>query len=355
MTRIGFDAFGGDLGLPETVKAAVMAAEDLKSVIVLYGDETKINEALEKEFLRGSKLSDKSKLEIVHCTEVVENEDVPTRAIRSKKDSSLVVGLQHLKGRKIDAFVTGGNTGATLAGGIFVVGRIKGISRPAICTIFPAGKTPSVLLDTGANAEVKPENLLEFALMGSEYAKVTLGVDRPSVGLVNVGVEPHKGDTVHQEGYALLKDNKIGINFVGNIEGREAPTGDVNVLVCDGFSGNVLLKTTEGVAKELLSAVKGAIMSSFMSKIGGLLIKKSLKNLKKRLDYTEYGGAPILGVDGVLVKAHGSSNAKAFFNAIKYAEKAVDAEIVEKIRASAAILHEKEAESKQDEEGQKRE
>ncbi len=329
--KIGFDIHGGDHGAPETVAAAVRAVNELGVSLVLYGDRETILRELGSE-------KDNPRIEIVHTTEVVENEDTPTVAIRRKKDSSLVVGLQDLRDKKTDGFVTGGNTGAVLAGGIFVVGRIKGISRPAICTVFPAGEKPSVLVDTGANAECKPGNLVEFALMGSIYARAILGYEKPSVGLVNIGAEPHKGTQMHIEAHRLLSENAAGINFVGNVEGRDIPTGNVNVLVCDGFTGNIVLKLTEGVAKELLGAVKSAIMSSFISKVGGALIKGSLRKLKKRLDYTEYGGAPILGVDGVLVKAHGSSNAKAFFNAIRYAKFAAENNIVSEIAGGAAML-----------------
>lgn len=331
--KIGIDVHGGDLGAPETVQAAVRAVNELGVRMVLFGDREVIARELGEH-------AGNSNIEVVHCSERVENEDTPTVAIRRKKDSSLVVGLTHLKEHKIDGFVTAGNTGAVLAGGIFVVGRIKGISRPAICTVFPVGEKPSVLLDNGANAECKPNHLLEFALMGSVYASAVLGYENPTVGLVNIGAEEHKGTAVHIEAHRLLKENKAGIHFVGNIEGRDIPTGSVNVMVADGFSGNIVLKLTEGVAKELLGAVKTAIMSSFVSKIGGVLIRGSLKKLKKRFDYTEYGGAPILGVDGVLVKAHGSSNAKACFNAIRYAQFAAKEEIVERIREGAEKLGE---------------
>lgn len=330
--KIGIDVHGGDLGAPETVQGAIRAVKELGTQMVLFGDR----ETIEKEL--GEHLGN-PKIEVVHCSERVENEDTPTLAIRKKKDSSLVVGLTHLKEQKIDGFVTAGNTGAVLAGGIFVVGRIRGISRPAICTVFPVGEKPSVLLDNGANAECKPNNLVEFALMGSIYANAVLGYENPTVALVNIGAEEHKGTPVHVEAHRLLKENKAGIHFVGNIEGRDIPTGSVNVMVADGFSGNIVLKLTEGVAKELLGAIKTAIMSSFVSKIGGALIKGSLSSLKKKLDYTEYGGAPILGVDGVLVKAHGSSNSKAFFNAIRYAEFAAKEDLVDKIKEGAQKLH----------------
>lgn len=328
--KIGLDVHGGDLGVVETVKAALRAAEELDTEIVLFGDRDSIEKELDGK--------DRPEIHVVHCSERVENDDAPTVAIRRKKDSSLVVGLTHLKEGAIDGFVTAGNTGAVLAGGIFVVGRISGISRPAICTVFPVGETPSVLLDTGANAECKASHLLAFALMGSIYAKAVLGYEDPSVGLVNIGSEEQKGTPMHIEAHRLLKQNRLGIRFVGNVEGREIPSGTVNVLVADGFSGNIVLKLTEGVAKELLAAIKSAVMSSFVSKIGGALIRGAMSDLKKRLDYTEYGGAPILGVNGVLVKAHGSSGAKAFFHAIRYAKFAAEERIVEKIAEGAKRL-----------------
>ncbi len=329
--RIGFDAYGGDFGENVTVRAAVQSLPSITSTIVLYGKK----EVLEAEL--GTE-KDNPRIEIVDCRETVGAHDVPTHAIRRKKDSSLVVGLSELKERKIDAFVTAGNTGAVLAGGLFVVGRIKGISRPAICTIYPTGEKPSVLLDAGANAECKVRNLVEFAMMGSIYAKTILGYEKPSVGLVNIGEESGKGTPLQVKAYEELSKNPAGIHFVGNVEGRDIPNGSVNVIVADGFTGNIILKLTEGIAKELLGHVKGAIMSSLTSKIGGLLIKRSMKELKKKMDYTEYGGAPILGVDGVLIKAHGSSNEKAFVSAIKYAEFAAKGEIVDLIKKEAATL-----------------
>lgn len=325
--RIGFDGCGGDHGIVEIAGAVKKAVDELGVDIVLFGDKAYLEQGLKNEFPNGIP----AKVEIVHCSEKVENEDKPVEAIRRKKDSSLVIGFQALKEKKIDAFVTAGNTGAVLAGSIFVVGRIKGISRPAICTIYPTGENPSVLLDAGANAECTARNLVDFAVMGSIYATKIIGYSNPTVGLVNIGAEPGKGTPLHIEAHKELSENPH-INFVGNVEGRDVPTGAVNVLVADGFTGNIVLKLTEGVAKVLLSAVKESIMSSFLSKIGGLLIKKSMKKLKKRMDYTEYGGAPILGVDGLVVKAHGSSNAYAFFNAIRYAKSAVEADILGEIR-----------------------
>ncbi len=329
--KIGFDAYGGDFGEKVTVKAAVKAVKEMNSTIVLYG---------KKEVLEAELGADKENpnIEIVDCRETVGAHDTPTVAIRRKKDSSLVVGLTDLKEKKIDAFLSAGNTGAVLAGGLFVVGRIKGISRPAICTIYPTGEQPSVLLDAGANAECKVRNLVEFAIMGSIYANKIIGYENPSVGLVNIGEESSKGTPLQVKAYEELSKNPSGINFVGNVEGREIPTGKVNVLVTDGFTGNTILKLTEGVAKELLGNVKSAIMSSTKSKIGGMLIKGAMQDLKKKMDYTEYGGAPILGVDGVLIKAHGSSNEKAFVSALKYAEFAAKADIINSIKKEVENL-----------------
>lgn len=327
MKRIGFDAMGGDHAPVETVKGAIEALNLVDAKIVLYGDEALINTELAKYGPRSERI------EVVHAPDRIENDDKPVAAIRHKPEASMVVGLVALKNKEIDAFVSAGNTGALLAGGLFKVGRIKGITRPAICTIYPTSDRPSVLIDAGANAEVKPRNLIDFALMGAVYAERVIGLDKPTIGLVNVGAEETKGTPLHIETHQIMKRLKSDdFRFVGNLEGRDVPYGKADVIVADGFTGNIILKLTEGVAGVLLEHVKSAIMSSLVSKIGGLLIKKSMKQLKKRLDYTEYGGAPILGVEGLLVKAHGSSNAKAFSNAIKYANLGAERNIVELIK-----------------------
>lgn len=335
--RIGFDAMGGDLAPVENVKGAVESLELISGNVVLYGDESLItNELLKYKY-------DSERIEIVHTTEVIENDDKPVKAIKSKSDSSMVVGLKALRKGDVDAFVSAGNTGALLAGGLFKVGRIKGIDRPAICTIYPTMEGASVLVDAGANAECKPRNLIEFAYMGSMYAEKILGIDHPRVALVNIGSEETKGTPLYIETHQLLKQTEL--NFVGNVEGRDVPSGKVDVIVADGFTGNIILKLTEGVALSLVKGLKRQIVKNTIGKIGGLLLKKNLGDFKKMLDYTEYGGAPLLGINGLVVKAHGSSNAKAFKNAIKYAQLGVQTDLVNEIKMKIAGLASEEIDS----------
>jgi len=327
--KIGFDAMGGDLAPVETIQGAILSLDDFEGEIILYGDEQKIISELAKYKF------DTNRINIVHTTEVINNDDKPVKAIKSKGDSSMVVGLKALRKGEIDAFVSAGNTGALLAGALFKVGRIKGISRPALCTIYPTVGKPSVLVDAGANAECKPRNLVEFAYMGSIYAERVLGLQNPKVALANIGAEETKGTPLYIETHALLKETEL--NFVGNVEGRDIPTGTVDVIVADGFTGNIILKLTEGVASMLMSGIKGAILASVKGKLGGILIKNNLNIFKKKIDYTEYGGAPLLGINGLVVKAHGSSNAKAFKNAIKYAQIGVSTQLVNEIKERISV------------------
>jgi len=327
--KIGFDAMGGDLAPVETVQGAVLSLDDFEGEIILYGDAQKIVSELAKYKF------DTNRITIVHTTEVINNDDKPVKAIKSKADASMVVGLKALRKGDIDAFVSAGNTGALLAGSLFKVGRIKGINRPALCTIYPTVGKASVLVDAGANAECKPRNLVEFAYMGSIYAERVLGLKNPKVALANIGAEETKGTPLYIETYALLKETDL--NFVGNVEGRDIPTGEVDVIVADGFTGNMILKLTEGVASTLMTGIKSAILASVKGKLGGILIKKNLNVFKKKIDYTEYGGAPLLGINGLVVKAHGSSNAKAFRNAIKYAQIGVSTQLVAEIKERISL------------------
>lgn len=331
--KIGFDAMGGDHAPVETVKGAIDALTLIKGEIILFGDELKINKEL------GQYKYDKERISVVGTTQVIENDDKPVKAIKSKSDSSMVVGLKALRKGEVDAFVSAGNTGALLAGSLLKVGRIKGIGRPALCTIYPTPSGASVLVDAGANAECKSRNLLEFAYMGSLYAERVIGINTPKVALVNIGAEETKGTPLYIETYRMLKETDL--NFVGNVEGRDVPSGKVDVIVADGFTGNIILKLTEGIVLSITKELKNQIMKNAIGKIGGLLLKGNLGAFKKQLDYTEYGGAPLLGVNGLVVKAHGSSNAKAFMNAIKYAYIGVEsnlvAEITEKIKTMPAF------------------
>ena len=334
MIKIIVDAMGGDNAPQEIVKGATMAINQDKNVqVVLTGDEGKI-----KESLAGLSY-DSARLQVVHCTEVITNDDAPTLAIRKKKDSSLVVALKMLKEDESAAgFVSAGSTGAVLTGALLRVGRIRGISRPAVCPALPTAKGGKVLIiDAGANAECKPVNLCHFALMGTAYAR-TMGVKDPRVGLVTNGTEEHKGDPLHQESYHMLKE-LAGIHFVGNVEGRDIMSGDIDVAVCDGFSGNIALKTAEGTALAVMSVIKQNIKSSLAAKIGyALFMRGAFKKIKKVLDYSKYGGAVLLGIEKPVVKAHGSSKAESVCAAVLQAKEAAESGLVGDIREMLAAV-----------------
>lgn len=328
MIKIVVDAMGGDNAPDEIVKGAVAALEREKDLkVVLTGDREKVGQTL------AGLTYDKARLEVVHCSEVITNDDVPTLAIRQKKDSSLVVALKMLKDDdETQGFVSAGSTGAVLTGALLRVGRIRGISRPAVCPALPTATGGKVLLiDAGANAECKPVNLCHFALMGTAYAK-TMGVENPRVGLVTNGTEDHKGDPLHQEAHSLLK-TLPGINYVGNVEGRDIMSGDIDVAVCDGFSGNIALKTTEGTALALMKIIKENIMASFWAKVGyALFMKKAFKNIKRVMDYSKYGGAVLLGIGKVVVKSHGSSKADSVCASVLQAKAAAESGLVPSIQ-----------------------
>ena len=328
MIKIVVDAMGGDNAPDEIVKGAVAALEREKDLkVVLTGDREKVGQTL------AGLTYDKARLEVVHCSEVITNDDVPTLAIRQKKDSSLVVALKMLKDDdETQGFVSAGSTGAVLTGALLRVGRIRGISRPAVCPALPTATGGKVLLiDAGANAECKPVNLCHFALMGTAYAK-TMGVENPRVGLVTNGTEDHKGDPLHQETHSLLK-TLPGINYVGNVEGRDIMSGDIDVAVCDGFSGNIALKTTEGTALALMKIIKENIKASFWAKVGyALFMKKAFKNIKRVMDYSKYGGAVLLGIGKVVVKSHGSSKADSVCASVLQAKAAAESGLVPSIQ-----------------------
>lgn len=322
--RIIIDAMGGDSAPYEIVKGAVEAIREFDIDITLVGDKDKIEEVLQQEKYK------KDKIDIVHTTEVITNCDSPTLAIRTKKDSSMVVGMKLLKDGIGSAFISAGNTGAILAGGLLIVGRIKGIDRPALAPILPGKNGPMMLLDAGANAECKPYNILQFGVMGEVYFNKVLNKDNPSVALVNIGSEEEKGTDLTKKCYSLLRES--GINFRGNIEAREIPKGNIDIILCDGFVGNVILKLFEGMAQTIFDTLKEEIMSSFRGKVGGTILNPTFKRIKKKLDYTEYGGAILLGTEVLIIKAHGNSNAKAIKNAIRQAVLCVDGRIVESIK-----------------------
>ena len=334
MIKIIVDAMGGDHAPAEIVKGAVAAlAKDKDLKVVLTGDEAKIRDCLR------ALPYDAARLEIVHCTEVITMDDSPTAAIRQKRDSSLVVALKMLKeDDEAQGLVCAGSTGAVLTGALLRVGRIRGVSRPAVCPVLPTGKGGKVLLiDAGANAECKPANLCHFAIMGTAYAR-TMGIAEPRVGLVTNGTEEHKGDPLHQEAHALLK-TLPGIRFVGNVEGRDIMSGDIDVAVCDGFSGNIALKTTEGTALALMQVIKDNIKASFMAKIGyALFMKKAFKKIKNVMDYSKYGGAVLLGIDKVVVKSHGSSKEDSICASILQAKDAAARKLTDSIKEMLAGL-----------------
>lgn len=330
--KIAVDAMGGDNAPAEIVRGAVNALAQADDISILFtGDEAQIRQCL------SSLRYDAARVEILPTTEVITNDDVPTVAIRQKKDSSLVAALRLLKEEEeVQGLVCAGSTGAVLTGAILRVGRIRGISRPAVCPVLPTATGGRVLIiDAGANAECKPLNLAHFALMGTAYAKAC-GVESPRVGLVTNGTEEHKGDPLHQEAHALLKTLK-GIRFVGNVEGRDIMSGDIDVAVCDGFSGNVALKSIEGAASAVMKIIKNSIMQSFSAKLGyALFMKKAFKGIKEKMDYHKYGGAVLLGIEKVVIKSHGSSNADSICASVLQARSAAKAGLIGDIKALLA-------------------
>lgn len=327
MIKIAIDAMGGDSAPGEIVKGAVEACRDLNAAVILVGIEAEIKRELNALPFTGLQL------EICPASEVIGMDEHPAGAFKRKKDSSLAVANNLVKRDEARAVISAGNTGAAMTASLLTLGRIKGIDRPAIASPMPTSAGVSVLLDAGANADCAPENLLQFALMGSVYAQKVLGLDNPRVGLLSIGEEDTKGNKLTVEAHQLLKTSPL-LNFIGNIEGRDVHRGVCEVIVCDGFVGNIALKLSEGLAAVLFGQIKAAIAGDPLATVGGLILKNSFKKLKARLDYTEYGGAPLLGLNGISMISHGSSNAKAVKNAVKAALKAVNEGVVEKISAA---------------------
>lgn len=310
--KILIDAFGGDNAPLEIVKGAIMSVNSHKDLqIVLTGKQDQINQILQSEGYKGDRIS------IINATDVITNDDVPTTAIRTKKDSSLVVGFDNLKqDEEISALISAGSTGAILTGAILKIGRLKGVSRPAMCPILPTVKgSPVCICDCGANMDSKPINLCHFAVMASEYLKAMMSIENPRVAILNVGSEDHKGNELVKQTFPMLKE--LPINFVGSIEARELLSGDYDVVVCDGFAGNVLLKSTEGAVLTVMKMLKQEIKASKKSMFGALFMKKSFKNLKGKLDYSCYGGSPFLGCKKIVIKAHGTSDANSICECVK--------------------------------------
>ena len=327
--KIAVDAMGGDYAPEEVVLGAIEAVKAYKYDVVLVGDEKKIRKVMAEH---GSEESER--LTIVHAAEVIEMDEHPAQAIRKKKDASIVVATRLVKEGVCDAVVAPGSTGAAVTAALLGLGRIKGIERPCIATPIPSKKGVSVLLDSGANSDSKPKHLVQAAIMGTHYAKYIFNIESPKIGLLNIGAEASKGNELSQTTYPMLEATKT-ISFYGNIEGRDITEGIVDVVVCDGFVGNVILKFGEGIALFIMQLVKDSIRKGgILAKLGAMAVMPAFKHLKKRLDFTEYGGAPLLGVDGSFIICHGSSKAKTIRHAVRVAGELVEEDEVGHIRSS---------------------
>ncbi|MBE5783399.1 MAG: phosphate acyltransferase PlsX [Clostridiales bacterium] len=312
MTHIYLDAMGGDEAPNCTVMGALEALRaDKELKITLAGPIDEI------EKLLGEAQDVRNRIELDDCPEIITNHDAPVMAVRQKKNSAVVKGMLLLREKKVDAFVSAGSTGATLAGGMFRLGRIEGVERPALAPLLPNGKGFFCLIDCGANVDCLPQYLPQFGVMGAAYVRLMRGIENPRVGLVNIGAEAEKGNALAKAAYPLMESAPF--NFVGNIEGRDITADHADVIVSDGFSGNLIMKFMEGVADTLMGMIKKEMYADLRGKIGGLIAKPAFRRVKKQMDYTEVGGAPLLGVKGVVIKAHGSSNAHAIASAIRQA------------------------------------
>lgn len=333
MVNVAVDAMGGDHAPGEVVKGAVDAVNaDPRVKVFLTGRESVIKKELAQYTYKAEQL------EVVHAEEVIETGEPPVMAIRKKKDSSIVKAMYMVKNGECDALVSAGSTGAVLVGGQMIVGRIKGVERPPLAPIIPNIKGVSLLLDCGANVDARPSQLLQFAKMGSVYMESVIGIKNPRVGLVNIGVEEEKGNALTKEAYPLLQ-NCPEINFIGNVEARDIVYGGADVLVCEAFVGNVVLKMLEGVSGALVEKIKAGMMSSTRSKIGALLVKPALKKTLKGFSTEEYGGAPLLGLNGLVVKTHGSSKANEVKNSILQCIAFKEQKINQKIKEQVVLDH----------------
>ena len=334
LTRVAVDAMGGDNAPAEIVKGAIEAVNASDAVHVFLVGQP---EAVEQELTKYT--YPKERVTIVPASEVIETGEPPVQAIRRKKNSSMVIGQRMVRAGEADAFISAGSTGAVLVGGQLLVGRLRGIERTPLGTLIPTTKGFSFLLDCGANVDARSSHLIQYARMGSIYMEHVMGVKNPTVALVNVGLEEEKGNALVKETFPLLKECK-DINFIGNVEAREIPHGYCDVIVCDAFTGNVILKMYEGVSSALIQQIKKGLMSNLRSKIGGLLIKPALKETMKSLDSSEYGGAPLLGLKGLVVKTHGSAKAKDVKNSVLQCMKFREQGIVEKIQEQLTGIEE---------------
>lgn len=331
--NIVIDGFGGDHAPLEPLRGAAAAVSELGVSVTVSGDREKLLKCAEENNISLENIT------IEHAPTVIPVDEEPTQILKAYADCSMAVGLQLVADNKADAFVSAGSTGALLAGGTFIVKRSKGIKRPAIATLVPTKgeKRFYLLLDSGANNDCRPEMLTQFAVMGTAYHQKIMGSATPEVGLVNIGTEEHKGTELQQSTYKLLQEAK-SINFIGNVEARELPCGGCDVAVCDGFTGNVILKLSEGFGSFFADALKKMFFANITTKLGALLVMKQVKEFKKSLDYKEYGGAPILGTKKPVIKAHGSSDAKAFKNAIRQAKFCIERDVCGEIERGVALL-----------------
>ena len=332
-TRVVLDAMGGDNAPGEIVKGGVQALEKQQDLFLyLLGDEQAINEELKKYTY------DEKRVEVRHCSETIEMAEPPVKAIQKKKDSSIVRGMTMIRKGEADAFVSAGSTGAVLVGGQILVGRLRGIERPPLAPLIPTDNERgcSLLIDCGANVDARPSMLVQFARMGSVYMESVMGIKNPKVGIVNIGAEEEKGNALVKETFPLLKECK-DLNFVGSVEARDIPSGVVDVVVCEAFTGNIILKMYEGVALTLLAKVKQGMLSSLRSKIGALLVKPALKKTLKSFSMDQYGGAPMLGLKGLVVKTHGSSESVEICNSILQCSQFMQQGINDKIKERLAL------------------
>lgn len=323
MWTLAIDAMGGDNAPRDIIEGTLEALEQNKNIkVLMYGIEEEIKKYMPNAHER---------VTIVDSPEVIETCEPPLIAIRKKVNSSLIKGLLAVKSQEADAFISAGSTGAVMAGALFKVGRIKGIDRPALAPVLPTKTGKALLIDCGANADCEVKFLEQFALMGSAYMELVEGVENPKAGLINIGAESEKGNNLYKNTYKAL-EVLDGINFVGNVEARYVTEGDADVLVCDGFTGNIVLKTLEGLAMYLFANIKEQIMKNPIRKLGALLMKNGFRAVKEKLDHKAYGGAPLLGIKGCVIKAHGSSDARAFHGAIKQAVKYLDGDVTNVIK-----------------------
>ncbi len=333
--KIAVDAMGGDNAPGVIVEGSVLAAREFKIPILLIGDEAQVNKELSRHLVKGSPEADL--IEVRHASETVGMDESPSQAVRKKKDSSMRLCFEAVKRKEASAVVSAGNSGAAMASGIFLLKRIKGVERPAIAVSVPTMKDPAVLLDVGGNVDCRPQHLLQFAAMGEIYARYAFNKKNPRVGLLSNAEEEAKGNDLTRETNALIRSTPIK-NYLGYVEGRDIFHGDVDVVVTDGFVGNVALKLSEGLVEAVVDMLKIEIKSSFMAKIGYLLARGAFKKLKKRMDYSEYGGALLLGIDGICIISHGGSNVKAIKNAINKAAKYSESELNRHLEEDLATL-----------------